>query len=508
MAKLLIEDEADVVIIGTGAGGATAARVLAGAGLSLVMLEEGPLLRTADRPVELIHAMRRAMRDFGTFTTRGTHPFPLLQGRCVGGSTAINSGIIWRIPEDVRRDWIDNHGLEQLVEEKGLERAFDIIEDELQVAETGEQIAGNNALAMKRAAEKLGLPGKPMRRNAKNCQGSGECLQGCPNEARQSMDVSYVPRAMRDGARLHAMCRATKVRIERGRAVGVEGVVIDPETKRPHGRFFIRARRAVIVAASVIWTPVLLRRSGLRGLVGDRLQLHPGSAVVGKFPEPISMGTGATQAFEIPMRDRGFKIESLTLPPEMLATRLPGAGPAWQRMLTDLDHYAQWASIIRMKAHGTVRPAFAAALTENSAAQSDADVRFTPLERDMRVMREALSTICRLMFAAGATEVYPGIARLPQVMTDVSQVELIERADITHADVHMMCSHLFGTAVAGRDAATSVVGPDLQTHDVRDLYVMDASVFPTNMGVNPQHTIMALVWRAAERLAAQARAAA
>jgi choline dehydrogenase-like flavoprotein len=508
MSKLILEDEADVVVIGTGAGGATAARVLSAAGLSVIMLEEGPLLRTRDRPVELIHAMRRAMRDFGTFTTRGAHPFPLLQGRCVGGSTAINSGIVWRLPEDVRRDWVQRHGLDWLVDERALGRVFETIEDELKVAETGEQVMGENALAMRRGAEKLGLPGKPMRRNARDCKGSGECLQGCPNEARQSMDVSYVPRAMRDGARLHALCRATKVRIVRGRAVGVEGVVLDAETRRPGGRFVVRARRAVVVAASAIWTPVLLRRSGLRGLVGERLQLHPGSAVVGRFPEPIGMGTGATQAYEIPMRDRGFKIESLTLPPEMLATRLPGAGPAWQRMLTDLDHYAQWASIVRMQAHGRVRPAFAAALTENSAASADADARFAPLPGDLRTMREALSTLCRLMFAAGATEVYPGIARLPATLTDVSQVELIERADLQASDLHMMASHLFGTAVAGRDSATSVVGQDLQSHDVRDLYVMDASVFPTNLGVNPQHTIMALVFRAAERLASQMRVAA
>lgn len=497
--KTVIKDEADFVIVGTGAGGATAARVLAAAGLSVVMIEEGPQLQTKNRPRELIHAMRQSMRDFGTFTTRGTHPIPLLQGRCVGGSTAINSGIIWRLPEDVRTDWIENHGLADLVEEKGLEEAFEIIERELGVVETDETIRGNNARKMAYAAQKLGLPGKPIHRNATHCEGRGECLQGCAIEARQSMDVSYVPRSIKDGARLHAMCRASKVLIEGGRAAGVEGDVLEEGTRKVVGRFEIRARRAVIVAASVVWTPVLLRKSGLRGLVGERLQLHPGSAIVGRFPEPVTMGVGATQAYEIPMRDRGFKIESLTLPPEMLATRLPGAGPAWQKMLTDLDHYAQWAGLIRMRAHGTVRPVF---------ASGDADVRYTPLERDLRTMREALSLICRMMFEAGATEVYPGIGRLPQILTDISQVSIIENADLRQGDLHMMASHMFGTAVAGRDSATSVVGPDLQSHDVRGLYVMDASVFPTNLGVNPQHSIMALVWRASERLANAMRAAA
>lgn len=499
MSKLMFEDEADFVIVGTGAGGATAARVLAASGLSVVMLEEGPMLRTDERPRELLPAMQQSMRDFGTFTTRGTHPFPLLQGRCVGGSTAINSGIIWRLPEDVRLDWIDRFGLDELVEQRGLERAFEVIEKELDVVETDEKIQGNNARKMADAARALGLPGRAIHRNSRKCEGRGECLQGCALEARQSMDVSYIPQAIRDGARLHAMCQASKIIIEGGRAVGVEGRVLDEKTRKNLGRFRVRARRAVIVAASVIWTPVLLRRSGLAGLVGDRLQLHPGSAVVGRFPEPITMGVGATQAYEIPMRDRGFKIESLTLPPEMLATRLPGAGPSWQKMLTELDHYAQWAGLIRMKAHGTVRPAF---------GQHDADARYTPGEGDLRTLREALALICRMMFTVGATEVFPGIARLPQVLRHISEVDLIEQADIKQSDLHMMASHLFGTAVAGRDSATSVVGPDLQCHDVRDLYVMDASVFPTNLGVNPQHSIMAVVWRAAERLAnAQAIAA-
>jgi choline dehydrogenase-like flavoprotein len=499
MSKTIIQDEADFVIVGTGAGGATAARVLSAAGLSVLMIEEGPQLSTKNRPRELIHAMRQSMRDFGTFTTRGTHPFPLLQGRCVGGSTAINSGIIWRLPDDVRQDWIDNHGLEDLVEEKGLERAFEIIESELGVVETDAKIQGNNARRMAYAAEKLGLPGKAIHRNASQCEGRGECLQGCAIEARQSMDVSYVPRSIKDGARLHAMCRATKILIEKGHAVGVEGQVLEEGTRKVLGRFEIRARRAVIVAASVIWTPVLLRRSGLRGLVGDRLQLHPGSAIIGRFPDPVTMGVGATQAYEIPMRDRGFKIESLTLPPEMLATRLPGAGVGWQKLLSELDHYAQWASLVRMRAHGSVRPAFGAI---------DADVRYAPGERDLRTMREGLSLICRMMFEAGATEIYPGIARIPQIMTDVSQVALLENLDLKHSDVHLMASHMFGTAVAGADSATSVVGPDLQSHDVRGLYVMDASVFPTNLGVNPQHSIMALVWRASERLANAMRAAA
>ena len=493
---MLIEDDADWVIVGTGAGGATAARVLS-EGSSVVMLEEGARLDTKNRPRAMLGAMGQAFRDMGTNTTLGPHPIPILQGRCVGGSTAINSGIIWRLPDDVRSEWTERWGLGDLVDERALDRVFDQIERELNVRTTAEEILGQNSLLMKRGADALGLPGKPIVRNSGDCIGRGECLQGCPGEARQSMDVSYVPRAIRAGARLHTMARAERLIFEGGRVVGVRGSLLD-DRRQPKGEFRVRAKKGVIVAASVIQTPVLLRNSGLRGLVGDRLQLHPGAAIVARFEEPVGMGFGATQGFEIPQRARGYKIESLSLPPEMLAARLPGAGAEWQRRLTELDHYAQWAVQVRMRAHGTVRPAFG----------GGAAIRFNPLREDLRKIKDGLVTICRMFFAAGATEVLPGIGRLPQVLTRPEEVDVLEQADIEHQDLHMMASHLFGTAVAGADAATSVVGPDLEHHQVRGLYVMDGSVFPTNLGVNPQHSIMGVVFRAAERLAEAARVAA
>ena len=130
------DEEVDYVIIGTGAGGATAARVLSEAGRSLVLLEEGPRLTPAERPRAVLDAMRLSFRDMGTMATHSRTPFPVLQGKLVGGSTAINSGIIWRIPDDVRRTWRDEHGLGELVDDRGLDDVFGRIERELSIAET------------------------------------------------------------------------------------------------------------------------------------------------------------------------------------------------------------------------------------------------------------------------------------------------------------------------------------------------------------------------------------
>ncbi len=487
----VLEDVADYVIVGTGAGGATAARLLAAAGKELVLLEEGPAFPPGGRPRALVDAMAATFRDFGATVTAGSRPFPLLQGRLVGGSTAINSGIIWRMPEDVRREWAEDHGLGALVEEQGLAAAFEVIERELDIAETSEELRGGNGRLMAEAAAKLGLPGKPIVRNARGCKGAAQCLQGCPNLARQSMDVSYIPRAMKDGARLHALCRATRILFRGGRAVGVEGDRLDAATRRRVGSFVVKARLGVIAAGGAVQTPALLRRSGVKGNVGERFRAHPGAAVLGRFPEPVGMGTGATQSYEVPLRERRMKLEVLGLPPEMLATRLPGAGAEWQERLGCLDRYAQWAVLNRMEAVGRVRPTLGGGAT----------VRYEPTRADLERTREGVLLIARMMLAVGATEVFPGMAGRPEVIRSEAELAALERGEVRQGDFHLMASHIFGGATAGADPTKSVVGPDLAVHGLSGLWAMDASVFPTNLGVNPQHSIMAVVHRAASRLA-------
>jgi hypothetical protein len=248
----------------------------------------------------------------------------------------------------------------------------------------------------------------------------------------------------------------------------------------------------VIVAASAIWTPLLLARSGVKhALLGERFSAHPGAAVVGRFDQPVHMGFGASQGYEVPMRDRGFKLEALSLPPDMLAARLPGAGRAWQERLSALGHYAQWGGNVRMEAMGRVKASWLDGVS----------VRYEPTARDLEKIREVLVLTGRMMFAAGATEVYPGVAGFPEVVRSEKEMLALEEKPLRRAQVHLVASHLFGTACASSDPKKGVVGADLAVHGRQGLWVMDASVFPTNLGVNPQHSIMGLVWVASEALA-------
>ncbi len=478
--------ECDFVVVGSGAGGATAAYVLSKAGFHVIVLEEGPRLKSHERPRALLENMRQSMRDAGMQTTTRAHPITVLQGRLVGGSTAINSGIIWRTPDDVREHWRRERGLEPLAG-PALDTAFDQVDRELEVTQTQDHILGGNSSRMREAAEQLGLPGKAMHRNAASCQGSAQCLQGCPNRARMSMDVSLIPRSEALGARVLSEHRVTWIQIERGRATGVEGFA----EHAPYRSFHVRARRAVILAAGAVHSPALLLRRGFRGAVGHGFQSHPGSAMIGHFERPIGMSFGATQGYEVPMRKRGYKLESLSLPPELLAARIAGAGKAWKERITALDHYAQWVVQVRMEARGRVRLGFG----------SRPQITYQPTQNDLLKMREALCLLATMMLRTGATEVHPGIATAPATLRKESEVDTLAQHPIKGTDLHLLASHLFGTCAAGSDPRNSVVDPNLQHHECEGLYVMDGSALPTNLGVNPQHTIMALCWVAAERLA-------
>ncbi|MCA9595702.1 MAG: GMC family oxidoreductase [Myxococcales bacterium] len=482
-------DSADFVIIGSGAAGATAARVLTEAGLDVVLLEEGPLVPPRELRSDVYSGFKRVWRDAGFQVAEGRAFTPILQGSCVGGTTAINGAIIHRMPEAIFDLWQKEHGVSPDLRYAKLSRIWDQLDAELHVARAPESVLGRNNQLMRTATERLGIDGNHIRRNVQGCRGSAHCNQGCPTNQRQSMNVSYVPRAVDAGARVYAGCRADRVLGKGGRASGVEGRFADGT------RLTVHARRGVLLAASAIQTPLFLAQNGIgrgSGVLGRRLQAHPGTAVVGVFDDPVRMWFGATQGYESThFWDERMKFETVAMPLELAAARLPGIGPELMRELSDYGHLAVWGVQVRARAHGSVRPGIFGGKV----------IRYDMTDADIRVLKLGLRRLTEMMFAAGAREVLPGIHGLP---ARIDSVDAFDRAFELPDDprlFHCIAAHLFGTAVMGQSAWSSVVDLDLQTHDLPGLYVIDSSVFPTNMGVNPQHSISAIAWWAAERLA-------
>jgi len=474
-----LEAEADVVIVGSGPAGASVAREAARAGASVVVLEEGHEARREEFVEGGLQSMARLYRDMGTSVAFGAAPIPFLQGRAVGGTSVVNGAICWRLPRDVYDGWASAlPGLESELPYEALAAAEEQIEQRLNVRPTDPAVAGRKNELLARGAEALGLEHRPIRRNVERCSGSGRCLQGCPNGAKLSVDRTFLSDAVEKGARIFAGVTARGVKVERGRAVAVEARAAGG------GRVGVRARRAVVLAASAIQTPLLLRASGLhRGEPGDGLMAHPGVSVTGRFDAPVYNTRGATQGHEVTgLRREGIKIEALGFDASILQSRLPGAGRAYARALEQLDHHAVWGAALKAEARGRVR-----------AVGGRAFVRYGLTAEDVRKAARGVRVLAELFFAAGAREVYPLVAGAPKVLHEAGELEGALPLDARAYPMSM--THLFATAPLGR-----VVGLDFQHPDARGLYVADSSAFPSCTGVNPQIAIMAVAQLCAARV--------
>ncbi len=480
---------ADVVIVGSGPGGATVARALSQAGLGVLVLEEGFEVTPDEFEASGVRAMARLYRDMGTSIAFGKAPMPYLQGRAVGGTSVVNGAICWRFSREVLEEWYAADGaLREALDFGAIERAEDEIEARLQIRPTESAIAGEKNRLLGVGAEALGVAHRPIRRNVVGCEGLGRCLQGCPRGHKLSMDRTFLPDAVERGARILAGVTARRVRVERGRAVAVLARSAGGATVEA------RARHAVVLAASAIQTPCLLMRSGLRsGPVGRELSGHPGVSVTGRFDGPVRNYRGATQGHEVTgWRGEGLKLEALGFDLSILASRLPGAGAELGARIAEIDRYAVWGAALRARARGTVRPGF-----------GRPSVRFSLTPEDVVLARRGVRVLADTMLAAGATEVHLEIAGFDPVIRDARGAAAIEeRAPLDPRAYPMSMTHLFGTARMGSDPATSVVRPDFRHHQVEGLYLADSSVFPSNLGVNPQVPIMALARLCADRIVA------
>ncbi len=342
-----------MVVVGSGPAGAAVARHLALRGVRVLVVEEGHEAPLDRLQASGVRAMASLYRDMGTSIAFGNASMPYLQGCAVGGTSVVNGAISWRFPPEVLAEWArDDPALGEALDPAAVGAAEDRIEARLHVHPTEERVAGPKNLLLARGAEVLGVAHRPIRRNVDGCVGEGRCLQGCPHGHKLSMDRSFLPDAVEAGARILAGMRVTRVIVERGVARGVAGV------STAGARFEVRARCAVVLAASAVQTPCLLLRSGLaQGPVGAGLAAHPGVSVTGRFPEPVRAWRGATQGHEVTgYRAEGIKLEALGFDISLLASRVPDVGERFAHRLVELDRYACWGAALRAEGRGRVRP--------------------------------------------------------------------------------------------------------------------------------------------------------
>jgi choline dehydrogenase-like flavoprotein len=511
-------EEADVVIVGSGAGGAVAAATLAEAGLDVIVLEAGAHYDRDSYPTDRLDAIKGLYRGAGLTVAAGRPPIVVPVGRVVGGTTVVNSGTCFRAPEEVLGDWAERFGIAWAGD---LDADFAEAEETLRVTPLDPATMGRNGQLAMEGAAALGVSSGPIARNAGSCDQCSSCPFGCPIDAKRGMHVSYLPRAVAAGARVRAGVEARRILVEGGRAVGVECMVQDGEGPGPatganggssqgdgagrppsghragsprsrSGRpFTVRARRAVIAAGGALGTPELLLRSGLGNVaVGRNLHVHPACWVGARYEEEVRGWDGVMQSYYVDeWESRGVLLEATFTPPAFGGAWLAGSGAEHQRALLDLRHVGSIGVQLTDRSEGRVR-----------LGSGGIRMSYDLTREDAARAAFGIARAAEVHFAAGATEVYPNLARVPALRP--GDLAAFEATAFKPSELRLEGFHPMGTARIATDPRQGACAPDGSLHGTAGLYVADASLFPTALGVNPMMTIIAFAKQIGRQVAA------
>jgi choline dehydrogenase-like flavoprotein len=482
-------EECDVVVVGSGAGGAAAAAALAEAGLDVIVLEAGDHYNRDSYPEHPLEAIASLYRDGGLTIAEGRPPIPIPIGRAVGGTTVVNSGTCFRAPQPVLNDWQVRYGIGWAHD---LDPHFAEAEEFLRVTPLDTERMGRNGQLAMEGSRAIGASGGPISRNAGSCVQCSSCPFGCEIDAKRGMHVSYLPRAVAAGARLRAGVEARRVLVENGRAAGVHCVAADGSGENGGlRRYTVRARRATILAGGALGTPELLLRSGLGGeQTGRNLHIHPACWVGARYEEEVRGWDGVMQSYYVDQ----WEPERILL--EATFTPLPFGG-AWL-LGTGREHQE---AMLRFGQIGSIGAHLSDASAGRVGIARDGSLRATyKLTReDAERLVFGIARAAEIHFAAGATEVYPNIARVP--VLSPGELPDFESTSFKPSELRLEAFHPMGTARIAANEGEGVCAPDGSVNGLTGLYVADASLFPTSVGVNPMMTVIAFARQVAGGLA-------
>ncbi len=466
------------LIVGTGPSGSVIASHLQRAGRQVVLLEEGPARVTEQfskmTPSDVFGSMYRTLGGFPVLGGPETPPMVLVMARCKGGGTVVNGAVCYRTDEDVVDGWRKTLGLQHLTRE--LWRGYERAERRIGVTSMAE-LHSAAAIKARGGAQRLGWAHHDVHRNTPGCKGSGRCLTGCPNEAKQSMLLTYLKDAEALGATVYPDTQVTKLTGDFGKVRSVKG-------KRAGKAFEIKAER-VFLACGAVFSPFLLLRSGIKHLraIGRHLTIHPSTRAYYLYDDKVNAWEGAFQSFAIhQFRKEGIHLINLSPPPLVFGASLPALGAQLRTMLKQLPHMGVMGGLISDESEGRV---FATPFDGFPAVQ------YTMTAADRAKLLRTIGLLGDLGFASGAREVYLPFNWRPAVKNH-DQLHAQISSKVAAHDFEITAQHPLGTCRMGYDEDLSVVREDGRVHGYDNLYVVDSSVIPTSIGVNPMLTILAV----------------
>jgi choline dehydrogenase-like flavoprotein len=502
------EDEltADVVIVGSGAGGGVIAGELSAVGLDVVVLEGGGYHAESDfHQLELPAFLNLYWRGGTTPSADGN--IALQAGATLGGGTTINWTNCLRTKPWVRQEWAAEHGLDD-VDGPAFDAHLDAV---LQRSSATDACSDHNGPTrrMHEAAQALGWSWKDCTRNTDPTTYSPDTAGymgfGDQTGSKQGTLKTYLQDAHDRGARILVHTKATRVLTDGGHASGVTATYADPATGATSS-VTVRARH-VVVACGALESPALLLRSGIGGpVVGRHLRLHPCAATFGTYAEDQRAWWGPPHAglvdeFANVEDGHGFLLETAQYTTALAAASLPFDGAVQHReAMQDFRRGVTFIALVRDHGGGRV----------DIDADGEAVVTYALTdELDVRNARRGQEAMVRAHVAAGAHRIAALATGAPEwrMGDDVRRyVERIQRLRLGAGGMRLFSAHQMGSCRMGADPATSVAGPRGELHDTPGVWIGDASAFPSASGTNPMVTVMAVARRTAHALAAQAGA--
>lgn len=480
----------DVVVIGSGAGGGVMAAELAQAGYDVVIIEEGSYYPTEAFTTESSKMIRALYRDGGASTSLGSPPIPYAEGRCVGGSTVINGGMSWRTPERILSKWRREHDLDG-IEACDMEPHFERVEAMCSVTPQNDESIGRDNEIIRQGSEKMGWNVVKNTRNQVHCAGTNNCVFGCPTAAKRSTLVTYIPRALHYGARLFSDCRAETLITKGKRIEGVRARVVRED--RSSGGVVNIMARATIVCCGAIHSPALLQRSKIRtpsGRIGHNLTLHPNSKLMAEFEEDIEGWKGVHQAYQVrEFQDEGIVMAAVNVPPSLMAMGLPYYGKQMGERLKRYNKMVSAGLLVEDTTTGRV-----------ISGPGGVPVTLYELsDLDAQTLVRGTALLAEMLFEFGATQIVTPFKHIPELNSQ-DDIKKFFAQPIPKKSMELMTVHMMGTCAMGGDPARHVCDNNGKVWGTEGLYVADASLFPTPIGVNPMETIMALATRNSQRM--------
>ncbi|RBH53520.1 MULTISPECIES: GMC family oxidoreductase [Pseudomonas] len=496
--------EADVAIIGSGAGGGTTAEILSAAGYKVLLIEEGPLKTSSDFKMLEDQAYTSLYQEgIGRMSKDGA--ITILQGRAVGGTTLINWTSSFRTPEQTLEHWAKEHNV------KGHGSAemapwFEKMEQRLGVAPWVMPPNANNDV-IRNGCEALGYSWKVIPRNVRGCWNLGYCGMGCPTNAKQSMLVTTIPATLEKGGELLYLARAERLQIEGDQVTGLFCVAMDERCVAPNGRTIQVKARHYVLAGGGINSPGLLLRSKApdpSGQLGKRTFLHLVNFSAGQFSEVINPFYGAPQSiysdhFQWNAGVTGpmsYKLEVPPLQPALASTLLGGFGTQNALRMQQLPHTHMMLALMRDGFHPD-SPGGSVELRGDGTPVLDYQVSAYAWDG----LRRAYHSMAEIQFAAGAKSVLPLHADADYVNTLAKARELIDELSLELYRTRLGSAHVMGGCAMGEEAKSAVTDSLGRHHQLRNLSVHDGSLFPTSIGANPQLSVYGLTAKLATALA-------